>query len=94
MHLLSTSGVRDWLQLQSVGSTMQNLNTSIISRIPVALSIPAEQDEIVARIDWEAGRVDSLIAKIRDGLDRLKEYRVALISAAVTGKIDVRGEVA
>ncbi|MGE3978951.1 MAG: restriction endonuclease subunit S, partial [Nitrospira sp.] len=94
MHLLSTSRVRDWLQLQSVGSTMQNLNTSIIGRIPVALPIPAAQDEIVTRIDLETGRIDSLISKIHDGIDRLKEHRSALISAAVTGKIDVRGEVA
>jgi len=72
---------------------MQNLNTAIIGRIPVALPMPAEQDEIVERIEREAGRIDSLIAKVRDAIDRLKELRTALISAAVTGKIDVRGEV-
>lgn len=94
MHLLSTSRVRDWLQLQSVGSTMQNLNTSIISRIPLALPNPAAQDKIVMRIDLESGRIDSLISKIHNGIERLKECRTALISAAVTGKIDVRGEVA
>ena len=55
--------------------------------------MPAEQDEIVERIEREAGRIDSLIAKVRDAIDRLKELRTALISAAVTGKIDVRGEV-
>ena len=72
---------------------MQNLNTAIIGRIPVVLPMPAEQDEIVERIEREAGRIDSLIAKVRDAIDRLKELRTALISAAVTGKIDVRGEV-
>ena len=30
------------------------------------------------------------MANVRDAIDRLKEYRAALISAAVTGKIDVR----
>ena len=30
--------------------------------------------------------------KVHEGLERLDEYRTALISAAVTGKIDVRGE--
>ncbi len=30
------------------------------------------------------------IAKVREGIEKLKEYRTALISAAVTGKIDVR----
>jgi len=36
--------------------------------------------------------VDALVAKVRDAIDRLKELRTALISAAVTGKIDVREE--
>jgi type I restriction enzyme S subunit len=31
--------------------------------------------------------------RVRDGIARLQEYRTALISAAVTGQIDVRGEV-
>jgi len=31
-----------------------------------------------------------MVAKVRDASDRLKELRTALISAAVTGKIDVR----
>jgi len=38
--------------------------------------------------------LEPLIAKVHDAIDRLKELRTALISAAVTGKIDVREEVA
>jgi hypothetical protein len=38
-------------------------------------------------------KLDALISKVREAIDRLREYRTALISAAVTGKIDVRGEV-
>lgn len=33
---------------------------------------------------------DSLVERVGEAIDRLKEYRTALISAAVTGKIDVR----
>lgn len=40
----------------------------------------------------EFARMDALVRKIGDAIDRLLEYRTALISAAVTGKIDVRGE--
>ena len=36
-------------------------------------------------------RIDTLIAKAQGMIKRLQEYRTALISAAVTGKIDVRG---
>ena len=45
-------------------------------------------------LDREAAKMDTLIGKARDAIDLLKELRTALISAAVTGKIDVRGEAA
>ena len=41
----------------------------------------------------EADRLDSHIGMVREAINKLREYRTALISAAVTGKIDVRGEV-
>jgi len=50
-----------------------------------------EQEAIVAYLDRETARIDTLVAKVREHIDRLREYRTALISAAVTGKIDVRG---
>ncbi len=53
-----------------------------------------EQSAIVDFLDRETARIDALVAKVRDAIDRLKELRTALISAAVTGKIDVREEVA
>jgi type I restriction enzyme S subunit len=48
-----------------------------------------EQGAIVERLDGEAGRIDTLAAKLRTSIATLREYRTALISAAVTGKIDV-----
>ena len=39
-------------------------------------------------------KVEVLIAVVRGAIERLREFRAALISAAVTGKIDVREEVA
>ncbi|HEY8428397.1 MAG TPA: restriction endonuclease subunit S, partial [Sandaracinaceae bacterium] len=53
-----------------------------------------EQRAIAAFLDRETAQIDALIAKIREGMERLKEFRTALISAAVTGKIDVREEAA
>ena len=61
----------------------------------VALLPPrTEQDQIAACLDRETARIDSLIDKIRQAIHRSNEYRTALISAAVTGKIDVRKEAA
>jgi type I restriction enzyme S subunit len=50
----------------------------------------AEQRAIVAHLDDKCGKIDCLKAKAERAIELLKERRRALISAAVTGKIDVR----
>ena len=52
-----------------------------------------EQNEIVLFLERALEKVDQLTDKANKSINLLKEYRAALISAAVTGKIDVRGEV-
>ena len=70
--------------------TQLNLNTDTVGDIYVPLPQPAEQRAIVQFLDRETTSIDALIAKIRQAIDHLKEFRTAFISAAVTGKIDVR----
>jgi type I restriction enzyme S subunit len=50
-----------------------------------------EQLEICAVIDWEISKIESLFADSKISIDLLQERRLVLISAAVTGQIDVRG---
>jgi type I restriction enzyme S subunit len=88
--LLSISGISDWLSLESVGATMDNLNTSILGRIPLPIPDIYEQRAIATYLGRETAKIDALVAKIRENIVKLREYRTALISAAVTGKIDVR----
>ena len=52
-----------------------------------------EQQFIADAIDRETARIGALISKVHEAVDHLKEFRSALISAAVTGKINVREEV-
>lgn len=59
--------------------------------IGVCLPPLDEQDEIIRHIDREAARIDGLLTKTIRSIELLKEHRSALITAAVTGKIDVRG---
>jgi type I restriction enzyme, S subunit len=56
----------------------------------IAVPVVSEQLLIAYFLDRETAKMDILVAKVRDAVDRLKELRTALISAAVTGKIDVR----
>jgi type I restriction enzyme S subunit len=51
----------------------------------------SEQEEIIAYLEDIVGRMNCLAAKVETVIDRLTEYRTALITAATTGKIDVRG---
>lgn len=67
-----------------------SVNEGQMRSTPVVVPRPDEQRAIAAFLDRETARIDALVAKVREALDRLKELRTALISAAVTGKIDVR----
>jgi len=52
----------------------------------------AEQKDIAKLLDDRMATIGALVSKNREAIDKLQEYRTALISAAVTGKIDVRGD--
>ena len=51
---------------------------------------PIEQDLIANYLDEQTTKIDTLIKKAKHSIELSKEHRSALISAAVTGKIDVR----
>lgn len=53
----------------------------------------SEQKAIVEHVAAETEPIDDLVETVGNHIDRLREFRAALISAAVTGKIDVRDEV-
>jgi type I restriction enzyme S subunit len=57
-----------------------------------AMALPPLEDQktIVAFLDSELAKFDTLTAEAQRAIDLLQERRTALISAAVTGKIDVR----
>jgi type I restriction enzyme S subunit len=89
--IFSSSDNRATLTERSIGATMDNLNADIVARLRLPKPPFAEQREIIEFLDRETAQVDALAAKAREMIDVLKERRQALISAAVTGKIDVRG---
>ena len=69
------------------------MNRNVIHPVVVSWPPVSQQVAIAAFLDDQVGKIDAMIAKVRDAINRLKEYRTALISAAVTGKIDVRDAV-
>lgn len=75
------------------GGMRQSLKYEDMKRLPVVLPNDFdEQKKIAEFIDNETTLIDSLISKTEESINLLKEKRSALITAAVTGKIDVREE--
>jgi type I restriction enzyme S subunit len=85
-------GPRDQFQVAANGITRFGLGGDAIRTGLFAVPPEPEQRAIAAFLDRETARIDALVAKVREAIERLKELRTALISAAVTGKIDVREE--
>jgi len=75
----------------SMGNTIPIISAGRLGAIKVPVPPEEEQRTIVAYLNEFCCRVDSLILKAREVVLTLQEYRSALITDAVTGKIDVRG---
>ena len=73
------------------GSTHKTIYQTDAAALKITAPPLAEQRDIVVFLDRETEKIDALSANARGMIDILKERRQALISAAVTGKIDVRG---
>jgi len=76
---------------RATGSTAIGIKAYHLRDILVPVPPIEEQEAITAHVDCETAKLDALIAKAQQMIGRLQEYRTALISAAVTGKVDVRG---
>ncbi|WP_234500055.1 hypothetical protein [Stenotrophomonas maltophilia] len=78
------------LSSQGVGDIQRQVKWPLLRLAKVFLPPIDEQREIVAHLDRATTRIDTLIAKTERSIDLLREHRTALITAAVTGKIDLR----
>lgn len=66
------------------------LMNNVMAKIRIGLPPPHEQSAIADYLDGEMAKSTVMVTKIETAIERLQEYRTALITAAVTGKIDVR----
>ena len=81
----------EFVSVLSQGSTVVHFNMSDIRNIPIMLPPMTEQVDIAEFLAKALAKFDTLTAEAERAIDLLQERRTALISAAVTGKIDVRG---
>ena len=90
--LLSTA-VREDLACESLGAAVRGVNIFDLKRARLPVPPLSEQAEIASFVDQEVEKLDQLGASAERGIKLLQERRGALIAAAVTGQIDVRGVV-
>jgi type I restriction enzyme S subunit len=89
----SARGINDQFRVEATGITRYGLGKYGLDNGLFPVPPLQEQFSIAAFLDRETGRIDTMIAKVNKSIDLLREYRVALISAAVTGKIDIRSNI-
>jgi type I restriction enzyme, S subunit len=90
---LSTAEARSQIENSATGASSSMLNIGQAVILDMAIPVPPleEQQKIMLLLASECGRIDRLKSEVEAATHLLKERRSALISAAVTGKIDVRG---
>ena len=92
-RVMDSQYARSVFATRANGITRYGLGTYAISNFILPLPPLEEQKQITAFLDKEMTKIDILIEKCETAIELLKERRTALISAAVTGKIDVRSAV-
>lgn len=90
-YTLNSKSGYEQSQLYTRGATNNDLGLSRIANIYFAAPKIQEQEEIVSWLDAASSKLDYLCNKAECSMELLQERRTALISAAVTGKIDLRG---
>lgn len=71
-------------------TNLAGTNKWILGNLPVPLPPIEDQERRVALLDEQIAKTDTLIAEVEQFIELARERRAALITAAVTGQIDVR----
>ena len=91
-YVLSHMRARGHFDLICSGSTIAHLTAEKLRAIKIPVPPPAEQREIADHLDRETAKIDALIAKAERFIELAQERRAALITAAVTGQIEIPTE--
>lgn len=94
LYLLKIAGSNGWFNILCNKATIAHFTGEKFGALSMAFPPDREQDAISGFLDREAIKIDDLISRIDKSMRLLSEYRSTLISAAVTGKIDVSREAA
>jgi len=87
-----SSYFKENVKLNSNATTIDVIYGYTLREVIIPTPPTHEQHLILNSLNKETTRIDSIISKSEKEIELLQEYRTALISEVVTGKVDVRGE--
>jgi type I restriction enzyme, S subunit len=91
---LASEYVQNQIRQTWSAGTQPNISMGDLERLFIVAPPLDEQETILNYLSSKTGSFDLLIVRVRQAIDCLNEFRSALVSAAVTGQIDVRDLVA
>ena len=92
LHLVLADAMQDHLESLTDGSTLRTVGMGDIRAVRVPLPPVHEQRRIIDASETETAKIDALIAKAERFIELAQERRAALITAAVTGQIEIPTE--
>lgn len=90
LHFMRSAQFQEAIRLYWSFGTQQNIGMKVIENLHTTIPPLKEQNSISNILDEHVSKFDGLFDKAQSAINLLKERRTALISAAVTGKIDLR----
>lgn len=91
LHVMKSSPVFIQLEQRSLGAAVRGINIFELKRARIPVPPSSERDDIANFLDLETTKFDTLKSEAEQTIRLLRERRGALIAAAVTGQVDVRG---
>ena len=91
VYLIQAPYFYDQILLQATGTAQFNVSGGQIESVLIALPSLDAQRLMVDFLDARCAEIDALQRKTEQALESLYEFRMAIVTSAVTGKIDVRG---
>ena len=90
LYYTNTQCYNNWKNSIFDKSTIQNIAADKYNNLPIVVPPLAEQQAIADFLDAKTAKIDELISELTKQIDELTEYKQAVITEAVTGKVDVR----
>lgn len=86
-YWIMNQGFQQFLQTLSTGSTAAGIKSSKLFMLPIVITDREQQDKMVIYLDSKCSQIDSIIEKQQAIIEKLKEYKLSVITESVTNGI-------